>query len=157
MPYWLPHWRDAILCDFAREAARSCEHDWDPPSVVRDWLQTGDPALREAAQQAAEEAWGKLHAVPRRGDYEWYWQVNSVQIAAAEAAIWAADKNARGYLDRIVEVAARSAARPETSQNVRDERIASWRSALAEAREKQRAYNEEQLRLRRQGQVQLHG
>ena len=64
-------WRvdgDALLRKFARRQALSVAHLWEMPAVVKQYLETGDEALRDAAKGAAEAAAGD----------------------AARAAVWAA-------------------------------------------------------------------
>ena len=54
-----------ILRLFARQCALDVIHLWGAPSIVREYLKTGDESIREAAQEAAwaaraaREAWGK--------------------------------------------------------------------------------------------------
>lgn len=73
-------WRadaDATLHAFTRWCALSVIHLWDPPQVVRDYLETGREEIRAAAWDAA---WGVA-----RGAVAW---------TAADAAAWAAARAA---------------------------------------------------------------
>jgi len=78
-----------ILRGFARWNARQCIDKWDAPQVVRDYLETGDPNLRPAAEFAARSA-------------AW-----SAAWSAARSAAWSA---ARSAARSTAESAARSAA-----------------------------------------------
>lgn len=73
------------LRTFARLAASEVLHLWDAPDVVREWLETGDPALQSAAYSAAYSAWSAAAAA--RSAYSVY----SAAESAAESAVWAAD------------------------------------------------------------------
>jgi hypothetical protein len=47
---------DALLREFARWCALQVSDLWDAPQVVRDYLETGDESIREAASAAASAA-----------------------------------------------------------------------------------------------------
>ena len=47
---------DALLREFARWSALQVAHLWQMPDVVRQYLETGDEALRSAARDAAWDA-----------------------------------------------------------------------------------------------------
>jgi hypothetical protein len=49
---------DKLLRDFARWCALQVIHLWDAPDVVRQYLDTGDESLRDAAGAAARDAAG---------------------------------------------------------------------------------------------------
>ena len=98
-------WRvdgEAVLRAFARWCALEAAHLWDMPSLVREYLETGDEDLRAAASAAARAAAsaaarGAAWAAARdAGAASW----------AAWAASWAARAAARGaqneQLERMV-------------------------------------------------------
>ena len=71
------NWNDDVARSFARWCALQVAHLWDVPDIVRQYLETGDEALRAAAWDAARAAaW----------DAAW---------AAARAAAWAAARDAQ--------------------------------------------------------------
>ena len=47
---------DDVLRAFARKAALSVIHLWDAPPIVRQYLETGDESIRDAARAAAWDA-----------------------------------------------------------------------------------------------------
>jgi Arc/MetJ family transcription regulator len=57
-----------MLCAVARDEALRVIHLWDSPAIVRQYLETGDETIRDAAQAAA--------------------------LAASRAAAWAASRAA---------------------------------------------------------------
>jgi hypothetical protein len=78
-------WRldsEEVLRAFARKAALSVVHLWDPPEIVVRYLKTGDESLRDAARDAAWAAAARAAAGAAR--------------AAAWAAVWAAARAAAG-------------------------------------------------------------
>lgn len=90
-------WRvngENLLREFARERARSVLHLWDAPAVVRQYLETGDEAIRDAAKAAARDV--AMYAV------------TAVARAAATAASTAA---ARDSATTAATAAATTAAR----------------------------------------------
>ena len=93
-------WRvdgEDLLREFARKCALDVIHLWDAPSVVREYLETGDESKRDAAWAAARDAaWDAAGATA--GATAW---------AAARAAAWAAARAAAGAVARA---AARDAA-----------------------------------------------
>lgn len=56
---WSLEARGVVLA-WSRWCALSASHLWDCPTVVRCWLQTGDPAIRPAARTAARAAAKRL-------------------------------------------------------------------------------------------------
>lgn len=86
-------WRidgEAILREFSRKCALDVIHLWDAPSVVRQYLKTGDESIRGAAWTAA---WGAIWAAEgaakdaARGAA---WAAEGAAWTAARGAIWAA-------------------------------------------------------------------
>ncbi len=71
---------EKLLRDWGRWCALQVIHLWDAPDVVRQYLETGDESLRDAAWAAA---WDAAWAAAR--DAAW---------AAARAAAWAAARDA---------------------------------------------------------------
>jgi hypothetical protein len=53
---------DDLLCMFARKAALSVIHLWNAPAVVKQYLETGDEKLKDAAWDAA---WAAARAAAR--------------------------------------------------------------------------------------------
>lgn len=47
---------DAVLRAFARKAALSVIHLWNAPAIVRQYLETGDESIRDAARAARDAA-----------------------------------------------------------------------------------------------------
>jgi len=112
---------DRVLREFARWSASRVLHLWDAPPVVRQWLETGDESLRDAAWAAARAAAGDA-AWAAAGDAAW-----AAAGAAARAAAWAAAWDvATDAAKAAAEDAARAAARAAT-------RAADW-AAWAAAR-----------------------
>src|SRR6266700_865831 len=71
-----------ILRLFSRRQALSVIHLWNPPTVARQYLETGDEMIRAAAQAAAwEAAWAPVGEQRRR---------STAAEVAARAAAWAA-------------------------------------------------------------------
>jgi hypothetical protein len=126
-------WRvkgEALLRDFARACARDVLHLWDAPDVVRQYLETGDEDIREAAtrpsrmaaavQAAAEAAWAAACAAVA-GSATWA-AAAAVQAWATRAAQAAAVAGtaARAAARAAAEAAARAAAEAaEAAQNER--------------------------------------
>ena len=78
-------WRmdgETLLFEASRRFASRCLSEWDAPQVVRDWLETGDPKLRSAAESAARLAAGSA-AESAAWSAAW-----SAAESAAEAAAW---------------------------------------------------------------------
>ena len=83
---------EKLLRDFARQCALDVIHMWDAPKVVRDYLETGDEKLRDAARAAAEDAarvaaWDAARAAAEDAARVAAWDA---AWAAASAAAWAA-------------------------------------------------------------------
>jgi hypothetical protein len=109
-----------LLIDFACQCALDVAHLWDMPAVVREYLQTQNPAL---ADRAASTAWANSATRAAR---------------AAASAAWAAARDAR---DAWAAWAAASAARDASSAAraaARDARDA-WAARAATSRKKQSA------------------
>jgi hypothetical protein len=92
---------EPMLFEFARWAALQVIHLWDAPKVVRDFLETGDESLRDAARAAARDA---ARAAARDAARD-----------AARAAAWAAARDAAWAAARA---AARAAQRKEFKRRV---------------------------------------
>ena len=112
---------EKLLREFARKCALDVIHLWDAPQVVRDYLETGDEQLRDAARAAARDAAGAA-ARDAAGDAAGAAARDAARDAAraARAAAWAAAWDAGD--------AARDAARD-----------AAWAAARAAARDAQNA------------------
>jgi hypothetical protein len=65
-----------LLREYARLCAMSVVHLWDAPSVVKEYLKTGNESIRKAARDAA-------------------WAAREVARDAARSAVWAAWAAAR--------------------------------------------------------------
>ena len=116
-----------LLRLFARRQALSVIHLWTAPPVVREYLETGNPELRDAAWAAARDAaraaaWAAAWAAAR---------------AAARDAAWAAARAAaRDAARDAAWAAARDAARDAAGAAARDAaRAAAWAAAGAAARD----------------------
>jgi hypothetical protein len=106
-------WRiqgEEVLRLFARQQAFSVIHVWDPPPVVKEYLETGKKEIQAAAGDAAwDAAWDAAGAAARAaawaaaGDAAW-----DAARDAARAAAWAAAGDAAGA---AAQDAARDAAR----------------------------------------------
>jgi hypothetical protein len=94
---------EAMLWHFARRQALSCASAWDMPEVVRQYLETGDEALRSAAESAARSA---AESAAR----------SAARNAARNAAESAARNAARSAARSAACNAARNAARDATRQ-----------------------------------------
>jgi len=113
---------DKLLHDFARWCALQVIHLWDAPNVVRQYLETGDESLRDAAREAAraaawdaarEAAWAAARAAARDAAWAAAWEAawaaaREAARAAARAAAWAAAWDAAR---EAATAAARAAAR----------------------------------------------
>ena len=78
---------EPLLREFARKCALDCIHLWDAPQVVIDYLKTGDPKLRAAAETAAgAAAWAAWAAAETAAETA----AGAAAWAAAGAAAWAA-------------------------------------------------------------------
>ncbi len=113
-----------VLREFARQCALSVVHLWDCPKVVRDFLETGDERLRDAAVAAAWAA----RAAARAGG------------AAMEAA-WAAARDAA--------VAAAMAAARDAAGRAAWALSCSGKTSIFAARRKQAALLEKMVRAKR--------
>ena len=81
-----PEQTEKLLQDWARWCALQVIHLWDAPDVVRQYLETGDESLRDAAEAAARAA------ARAARDAEWAAGAAAEAAAgdAARAAAWAA-------------------------------------------------------------------
>ena len=108
---------EAELFQFSRWSALQVIHLWDAPAVVREFLETGNDALRAAARDAARAAaWDSARA--------------SARDAARDAARAAARDAARAAAWDSARAAARAAAWDSA-------RAAAWNAARAAARDAQ--------------------
>ena len=110
---------------FARWCALSVAHLWDMPAVVKEYLETDDESLREAASEAAwaaasEAAWAAADAA---------------SCAAARAAAWAAASDAAWAAARaaasVAALAAALAAWDATQEVWEDALVAARTAALS--------------------------
>jgi hypothetical protein len=91
-----------LLFEFARKQALSVVSLWSCPSVVKQYLETGDKALRSAARSAA---WSAARNAERNAE-------RNAARSAAWSAAWSAARNAeRSAAWSAAESAAWSAAR----------------------------------------------
>ena len=101
-----------------RAFARSCALDvidkWDAPSVVREYLETGNEELRESARSAA---WSAARSA---------WSAK----AAAESAVWSAVWSAKAAAESARSAAQSAAKSLELAQN---ERLEAMLNRLLEA------------------------
>ena len=98
-----------LLREFARRCALDVAHLWDMPSVVRDYLETGNETIRAAARGVAVMADAWAAAMAAKGG------AHAAASAAARAAVWA--------------ITAASAARGDAAWGV------AWAAAWAAARD----------------------
>ena len=97
-----------VLQKFARQCALDVAHLWNMPSVVRQYLETGDERLRDAAWDAAGAA---VRAAAWDATWAAAWAAaKAAAWDAAGAAAWAADRAAAGAADRAAAGAAARAA-----------------------------------------------
>lgn len=75
-----------LLRAFARWSALQVIHLWDAPPVVREYLETGNESLRDAAWAAADAEWAAADAAKAAA-----WAAASAAGAATPAAWAAAD------------------------------------------------------------------
>jgi hypothetical protein len=110
---------DQIFRRFARLVAWTHLDKWDAPEIVRQWLETGDESIRDAARDAAWAA---------AGDAAW-----AAAGDAARAAAWAAARDAaRDAAWDAARAAARDAAWAAAGAATWD---AAWDAARAAARD----------------------
>ncbi len=102
---------------FARRSALSVVAAWDPPQVVLDWLNTGNPELRSAAWSAAwsaaeSAAWSAAASAAWSAARSAAWSAASAARSAASAAYSAASaaRSAASAAWSVADSAARSAA-----------------------------------------------
>jgi hypothetical protein len=96
---------EPLLRKFARWCALRVIHLWDAPVLVRQYLETGDESLREAARQAA---WEAAQEAAWEAAQEAAWEAAR---AAAVAAAWAATRDAAWAAARESAMEATQAAR----------------------------------------------
>jgi hypothetical protein len=98
-----------LLWDMSRWCALQVIHLWDAPPVVREYLETGNEALRAAARDAARDAaraaardaaWAAARAAARDAAWAAAW---AAARDAAWAAAWAAARDAQKqmFLDAV--------------------------------------------------------
>ena len=103
---------EAELFQFSRWSALQVIHLWDAPAVVREFLETGNDALRAAARDAARAApWDSARASA------WDAARDAARAAARDAARAAAWDSARAAAWNAARAAARDA------QNIELERL----------------------------------
>ncbi|RWG33993.1 hypothetical protein [Mesorhizobium sp.] len=96
---------DELLRSFARKAALSVIHLWDAPAIVKQYLETGDESIRDAAWAAARDAaWAAARDAARDAAWAAAWD-------AAWAAAWAAARDAAWAAARAAAWAAAWAAK----------------------------------------------
>jgi hypothetical protein len=103
---------EPIMRLFARRVALDVIHLWNAPVVVKEYLETGDPAKRDAARDAA---WGAARDAAQAAaqaaawDAAWGAARDAAQDAAWDAAWGAArdekQKLYRGWFNEMVEAA----------------------------------------------------
>ena len=113
-----------LLRQFARSCALDVIHLWKPPAVVKEYLKTGNEALRDAARDAADAASNTASAAANAA-----WAAANAANAASNAA-WAAANAARAAAWAAAGAAARDAA--WTTQNQRLEKMILGRIQLLE-------------------------
>ena len=111
---------EPLLHEFARWCASSVLHLWDAPQVVRDYLETGDEAIRAVAWDAAravarDAAWAAAWDAARAAAWAAAWDAAwaaawdaawAAAWAAARAAAWSAARDAqRDHFAALVEAA----------------------------------------------------
>ena len=104
---------ESIMLPFARRVALDVIHLWDAPTVIKEYLETGDESKRAAAWDAAAAAGAagaaRVAAGVAAGDAAW--AAAEVAVWAARAAVWAAEAAAwaakqtlyRGWFNEMVE------------------------------------------------------
>ena len=106
-------WRvdgEDLLRQFARNCALECVDKWDPPKVVLEYLNTGDPTLRWAARSAAEgvtesAAWSAAWSAARSAAWS---AARSAARSAAWSAAWSAAESVQNKnLTKMVNAARR--------------------------------------------------
>ncbi len=118
-----------LLWSFSRQCALSVIHMWEAPYVVKQYLQTGDEALRDAASDAAkgaasDAAWAAAWAAAKGA-------ARGAARGAASDAAWAAARGAaRDAAWAAARAAARGAAKGAASDAARGAaRDAAWAAA----------------------------
>ena len=125
-------WNDSVARQYARWCAFQVAHLWDMPDIVRQYLETGDESISDAAWAAARAAaWDAANAAARAAA----WAARAAAWAAASDAAWdaawdAANAAARAAAWDAAMAAARAAARDAAM-------AAAWDAANAAAREAQ--------------------
>jgi len=114
-----------VLRKFARQCALDVAHLWNMPSVVRQYLETGDERLRAAASAAAwaaasAAAWDAARDAAR--DAAW---------AAASAAAWDAARDATWAAAWDAASAAAWAAASDAARDAQNTRLTEMVMALA--------------------------
>jgi hypothetical protein len=123
---------EPLLREFSRACALDYIHLWDAPQVVIDYLKTGDPSLRVAADAAAGAAAGAATGAARAVAEAAAWAATGAARAVAEAAAGAAARAAAEAAARAAAWVAAGAA--EAARAARAARAAAWVAADAAAR-----------------------
>ena len=114
---------ELVLGEFARKCASAVLHLWNAPNIVKQWLHTGDPGLRNAAWSAA---WNAAESAAESA-------ARSAASSAALSVAWrsAAESVARNAAKSAARSAAESAARSAASSAALSVawRSVAWRSA----------------------------
>ena len=111
-----------VLRAFGRKEALRVAHLWGAPAVVTQYLRTGDPKLRAAAEVAARNAArvaafdGGREAGVEDAAWGAVWATKNNAGAVAQAAVWAA-KSVGAYSD-TAEAAARLSAQKRQSRRL---------------------------------------
>jgi len=121
-----PATTDKLLRDYACWCALQVIHMWDAPSIVRQYLETGNESLRGAAWEAAsaerKKFWGESALSS--------WEAASAASRAASNAVpssaaWAAVRNAaRAVASAVASAAGRDAAKTEYAEELERRAIA---------------------------------
>jgi len=126
-----------LLREFARWCALEVVGVWSPPPVVVEWLETGDPALKSAAESAA---WSAARSAAWSVAESAAWSAaRSAAWSVAESAAWSA---ARSAARSAAESAAWSAARSAAWSPARP---AAWSAARSAAWSAARSAQEQRL------------
>ena len=111
-----------LLRKFARLQALGVIHLWDAPTVVKEYLTTGDENLRDAARAAAWAAEAAARAAARDAAWVAEAAARDAARAAARAAAWVAARAVAWVAARDAAwVAARAAARKQFNNMVKAE------------------------------------
>jgi hypothetical protein len=81
---WAPC--DDLLRVFARESALSVSAEWEMPTIVRQYLETGDDVLRETARVSAADAAFSLLGAAKDAAMSAVWASSNPAVQATVAA-----------------------------------------------------------------------